>query len=46
MRDLGYMPVLDFAGPRVTAATAEGNHQGAITKVGRLFCPITKLDCP
>lgn len=41
MRALGYMPVLDFTGPQVTSARAEGHHQGAITKVGRLFCPLT-----
>ncbi|MBT2398689.1 hypothetical protein [Streptomyces sp. ISL-100] len=41
MRALGYMPVLDFTGPQVTSAKAEGHHQGAITKVGRLFCPLT-----
>ncbi|AWZ07126.1 MULTISPECIES: hypothetical protein [unclassified Streptomyces] len=40
MRALGYMPVLDFAKTQVTPR-AEGYHQGAIAKVGRLFCPRT-----
>ncbi|MEN8655782.1 hypothetical protein ABCR94_35715 [Streptomyces sp. 21So2-11] len=40
MRALGYMPVLDFTKPQV-ADQAEHRHQGAITKVGRLFCPLT-----
>ncbi|WP_030419663.1 hypothetical protein [Streptomyces sp. NRRL F-5065] len=45
MRALGYMPVLDFTKTQV-ADQAEHPHQGAIAKVGRLFCPITKLNCP
>jgi hypothetical protein len=38
MRELGFMPVLDFA---KTQVSPEGLHQGAIAKVGRLFCPRT-----
>ncbi|MGP9020333.1 hypothetical protein ACT1U9_18270 [Streptomyces sp. BR1] len=40
MRALGYMPVLDFSKTQVSDQ-AEGYHQGAIAKVGRLFCPLT-----
>lgn len=40
MRALGYMPVLDFTKAQV-ADQAEHYHQGAIAKVGRLFCPLT-----
>ena len=40
MRALGYMPVLDFTKTQVADA-AEDHHQGAIAKVGRLFCPLT-----
>jgi len=38
MRDLGFMPVLDFSKTQVGSQTY---HQGAIAKVGRLFCPGT-----
>ncbi|MCQ8193129.1 hypothetical protein [Streptomyces rugosispiralis] len=38
MRDLGFMPVLDFS---KTQVGPEAHHQGAIAKVGRLFCPRT-----
>ncbi|WEB42126.1 hypothetical protein MOV08_24625 [Streptomyces yunnanensis] len=40
MRALGFLPVLDFSKTQV-ADEAERNHQGAIAKVGRLFCPLT-----
>lgn len=39
MRALGYMPVLDFSKTQV--AETQRYHQGAIAKVGRLFCPLT-----
>ncbi|MFD3421289.1 hypothetical protein [Streptomyces decoyicus] len=38
MRGLGFMPVLDFSKTQVGPET---HHQGAIAKVGRLFCPRT-----